>query len=67
MIKNDYTKVNTSVKNLQKDLELAVGAAQKTKKTLPLTSIANEMFKKAKNDDLGNSDAAAVKEIVKRI
>lgn len=67
MTKNDYTKVNMSVKNMQKDLDNALAAAYKGKKVLPLTSIANEMYKMTKNADMGNFDAAAVKEIVNQI
>jgi 3-hydroxyisobutyrate dehydrogenase len=59
MVRNEFDP-SFHLKNMLKDLELAAGAAQASKVTLPQTSLAQQIFRAASNSGYSESDYTAI-------
>ncbi|XP_056643647.1 cytokine-like nuclear factor N-PAC [Diorhabda sublineata] len=60
IIVNDYTNVDQSLKNFQRDLKLGLELSNNATQSMFLSSIANEMFKHCKRLEYSDRDAAVV-------
>jgi 3-hydroxyisobutyrate dehydrogenase-like beta-hydroxyacid dehydrogenase len=59
MVKNDFSPT-FYLKNMLKDLELAVSTAQQTGITLPNTALAQQLFRAANNSDFSDQDYTSI-------
>ncbi|MGI0082950.1 MAG: NAD(P)-dependent oxidoreductase [Nitrosopumilaceae archaeon] len=66
MIKDDFTPTFT-LKMMQKDLETINQAAEKFNLSLPMTSLANKVYKDAVNSGLGELDYTGILAFVKKM
>jgi 3-hydroxyisobutyrate dehydrogenase-like beta-hydroxyacid dehydrogenase len=66
MVENDFAP-SFHLKNMLKDLELATGAAQQAGIVLPVTTMAQQMFRAANNTGLAEKDYTAICAFLARI
>src|ERR671922_731327 len=59
MVKNDFTP-SFHLKNMLKDLELAITTAQDTGVTLPNTALAQQLFRAANNTGFSDQDYTSI-------
>ncbi|CRL00964.1 CLUMA_CG014453, isoform A [Clunio marinus] len=60
MVNRRYNDVNLPLMHMQKDLRLAINMADGLDLPMPLTAIANEVYKNARRSGLAEGDASAI-------